>query len=61
LLGHVVVRAGLVVGGWRRSVDGGAASVSADLLVELDGAERAGLEAAAAAFGAFLGRPVTLS
>lgn len=61
LLGHVVVRDGLVVGRWRRAVDGGAAAVATGLLVELDAAERAGLEGAVAAFGAFLGRPVALS
>jgi hypothetical protein len=61
LLAHIVVRDGLVVGGWRRSVDGRAAAVATDLLVEFDAAERASLEAAAASFGGFLRRPVTLS
>jgi hypothetical protein len=57
---HIVVRDGLVVGGWRRSLGREAVTVTVTLLIPLNGAELAGLEAAAAAFGRFVGLPVDL-
>jgi len=57
LLANVVVRDGLVVGGWRRSQQGDAIRVTARLDVALDASERAALHSAAAELAAFLGRP----
>jgi hypothetical protein len=57
---HIVVRDGLVVGGWRRAISADRATVSATLLARLSSAERTALEAAAEAFGRFLGLPVEL-
>ena len=58
LTAHLVVRDGLVVGGWRRTVEKRNVTVTTDLLAPLDEAERAALEAAANAYGRFLGLPV---
>ena len=58
ILAHVIVRDGLVVGGWRRGSEGPAAQVVPSFLVELDAAERRAFEAAVARMAAFLGRPV---
>jgi hypothetical protein len=57
LLGNVVVRDGLVVGGWRRTQHGDGIRVTARLDVALDAAERTALREAAAQLAAFLGRP----
>ena len=60
LTAHQVVRDGLVVGGWRRRVQQRQATVTAEVLVPLDAAERAALAGAAEAYGRFLGLPVTV-
>jgi hypothetical protein len=60
LLAHIVVRDGLVVGGWRRAFGGPSATVETDLLVRLEERERRALEAAAGRLSAFLGRSVSL-
>jgi winged helix DNA-binding protein len=61
ILAHVIVRDGLVVGGWRR-VDGGPSlTVEASLLVALDRVERAALDAQAERLSRFLGKPVEAS
>jgi hypothetical protein len=57
---HLVARDGLVVGGWRRTIEKGSVVVSATLLTTLRRAERAALRRAAEDYGRFLGRPVTL-
>ena len=57
---HLVARNGLVVGGWRRTVEGDHAVVRLRMRVRLQQVERRGLERAAAAYGRFLGRPVRL-
>ena len=57
---HVIVRDGLLIGGWRRSVDKRAAVVRPDLLVELSGEDRAALDRAVEAYGRFLGVPARL-
>jgi len=57
LLGNVVVRDGLVVGGWRRAAHGDEIRVTARLDVALDEPERAALERAASELARFLGRP----
>jgi hypothetical protein len=57
---HIVVRDGLVVGGWRRALGPQKVTVTVTLLIPLTPAELAALEDAAAAFGRFLGLPVDL-
>jgi len=57
---HIVIRDGLVVGGWRRALSDRAAVVTVTLLVPLSPAERAALDAEAETYGAFLGVPVEL-
>jgi hypothetical protein len=57
---HVVTVDGMLVGGWKRLSGPGEVVVRLDLLRELSVTEREALEAAAAAFGAFVGMPVRL-
>jgi hypothetical protein len=57
---HIVIRDGLVVGGWRRGLTTKLATVTATLLLPLGRAEHAALEAEAEAFGRFHGLPVQL-
>jgi hypothetical protein len=57
---HIVVRDGLVVGGWRRSLGRDAVTVAVTLLIPLASDELDVLARAAEAFGRFLGRPVEL-
>ena len=58
ILAHVVVRDGLVVGGWRRIDAGSSVTIQPTLLVPLDDAEEAALDAAIRRFATYLGRPV---
>ena len=58
VLAHIVVRDGLVVGGYRRRDEGSHTSLRVDALIELDRSERAGVQAAVDRFATFLGRPV---
>jgi hypothetical protein len=57
---HLVVRDGLVVGGWRRTLGRDRVIVRATLLIQLTDDELDALNAAAAAFGRFVGLPVEL-
>jgi hypothetical protein len=57
---HIVVRDGLVVGGWRRALTERAATVTVTLLVPLRAAELRALDAQVEAYRAFLGVPVEL-
>jgi hypothetical protein len=57
---HLVIRDGLVVGGWRRRLGPKAVTVTVTLLIPLDAAELDALEVAAAGFGRFVGLPVEL-
>ena len=57
---HLVARDGLVVGGWRRTVEKGTAVVSVDLVETLRRPERTALRRAADDYGRFLGAPVAL-
>jgi hypothetical protein len=57
---HLVTRAGLVVGGWRRTLEKGVVVVKADLLVVLRHKEQAALEQAAEGYGRFIRLPVVL-
>jgi hypothetical protein len=61
LTAHLVVRNGLVVGGWRRTVEKQRVVVTPTLLVALSDAERAAMEAEAEAYGRFLGLPAVLA
>jgi len=61
VLAHIVVRDGLVVGGYRRREEGGLTTISVDPLIEFDHVILAGIEAAAARFAAFLGREVEIA
>lgn len=58
LLNHIIVRGGLVVGGWRRTEEKRALRVELNQLVALDDAERLALAAAIERLAGFLGRPV---
>jgi predicted enzyme related to lactoylglutathione lyase len=60
LIANVVVRNGLVIGGWRRTLDRKRVSIETQLLLDLDGPGRIALEEAARRFGRFLGMPVSL-
>jgi hypothetical protein len=55
---HLVVRDGLVVGGWRRTMEKGIAHVAVDPLVKLGREEQAALEGAAGDYGMFMEMPV---
>jgi len=58
ILGHVIVRDGLVIGAYRRRDIEGRTTLEIDLAVELDSPERAAVKAAVDRFAAFVGRPV---
>ena len=57
---HLVARDGLVVGGWRRTLENHSVVVSIDLLLALRRPEMTALRGAAEDYGRFLGLPVTL-
>jgi hypothetical protein len=57
---NLVIRDGLVVGGWRRTLGRDRVTVTVTLLIPLTPDEIDSLEAAAEAFGRFLGLPVDL-
>lgn len=57
---HIIVKDGLVIGGWRRTVQKKQVIVKTRPLVPLDLAGRAELEAAAASYARFLGLAVKL-
>lgn len=61
LLAHIVVRDGLVVGGWRRAEERGAMRVAVDLLVPLAPAERHAFDGAVERLRSFVGRAVEVS
>ncbi len=58
---HIVVRDGLVVGGWRRALGAQRASVTVTLLLPLTSTERDALADDAEAFGRFHRLPVDLT
>lgn len=60
ILAPVIVRDGLVVGGWRRTDEGASVRVEPNLLVALQRTEQAALDAAYGRFESFLGRPVVV-
>ncbi len=58
---HLVARDGLIVGGWRRTLEKSSAVVTVDLLVTLRRREMTALRRAADDYGRFLGLPFTLT
>lgn len=58
ILAHIIVRDGLVVGGWRRIDEGSSVRLEPDYLVALDEREQEALAAAVRRFETYLGRPV---
>ncbi|MGC4091158.1 MAG: hypothetical protein QM756_25440 [Polyangiaceae bacterium] len=61
LANHVVVRNGVVVGGFRRTLHKADVQIEVTLLESLDEAELSALEAEAARYANFLGLSVDLS
>jgi hypothetical protein len=61
ILGHVIVRDGLVIGAYRRRDIEGRTTLEIDLAVELSSHERAAATAAVDRFADFVGRPVDVA
>jgi hypothetical protein len=57
---HLVARNGLIVGGWKRTLNRRAAVAQVISLVKLKPRERAALQVAVQAYGAFVGLPTTV-
>lgn len=57
---HTIVSGGRVVGTWKRTVKKSKISLALSPFTELTGAEMAGVEAAAARYGQFMGLPVEI-
>jgi hypothetical protein len=57
---HLVARNGLIIGGWKRTLDRKGAVAQVTLLVKLEPRERAALKLAVQAYGVFVGRPITV-
>jgi hypothetical protein len=60
LIGHIIVVDGLVVGGWRRTLDRRGLTIETDLLVPLSPAETDAVRVAAEDYGRFFGLPVAV-
>ena len=60
LSGHILIVNGQIVGGWRRTLVGGAAVIEPNLLIRLSEAERRAVGVAARKFGRFLALPVEI-
>ncbi|MCI0398089.1 MAG: winged helix DNA-binding domain-containing protein [Chloroflexi bacterium] len=60
LRAHIIVRNGLVIGGWQRTLQKNEVIVKPKLLIPLNTTGQTALKAAAEAYGRFLGLPVTL-
>jgi len=61
ILAHVIVRDGLVVGGWRRIDEGSSVRIEPSVLVGLGDEEQVALAAAIRRFETYLGRPVQVA
>jgi hypothetical protein len=57
---HLVARNGLIVGGWKRTLDRKAAVAQVISLVKLKARERAALKVAVQGYGVFVGLPITV-
>ena len=60
LQAHIIVRDGYVVGGWRRTVQKKAITITTNLAVQLSDAEQAAFASAAVHYGEFMELPVTI-
>jgi hypothetical protein len=60
LIAHIVVLDGQVIGGWRRTISRTGITITTDLLVKLSEPEQAALMSAAADYGRFMARPVSV-
>jgi hypothetical protein len=58
--GYIVVKNGLLIGGWKRRIDKGKVTVEVSLPISLDSDGLAALKVASEQYGAFLGKPVVL-
>ena len=58
---HLIARDGLVVGGWRRTIERTNATVTTQLLVTLSAREKKALTAAAEDYSRFLNLPVKVA
>ena len=58
---HLIARNGLVVGGWRRTIERTQATIATQLLAPLTAQEKKAMTAAAEEYGRFLNLPVTLA
>jgi hypothetical protein len=61
LSGHILIVNGIVVGGWKRTLQKKAVSIDFKLLSPLSPTEQKAVQQAAERYGAFLGLPVTLA
>jgi hypothetical protein len=61
ILAHVIVRDGLVVGGWRRVDEGTSVRLEPNVLVDFRDEEQVALAAAIRRFETYLGRPVQVA
>jgi Winged helix DNA-binding domain len=61
LLAHIVVRDGLVIGGWKRIIQKKEAVISPNLLVTLSETEQTAFAQAVEAYGRFIGLPARLA
>lgn len=60
LTSHMVARNGLVVGGWRRSIEDDRVAIQLNLLAPLKPAEQRALDRAVADYGKFMGRQAVI-
>jgi hypothetical protein len=60
LTAHIITSNGVVVGGWRRTIEKKNVTIRTKLIVSLNAAEKASLQSAAEDYGRFVGLPVTL-
>ena len=60
LQAHIIVLNGHVIGGWRRTIQKKAVTITTDLLIQLGEAEQAALKSAAERYSRFMELPVTL-
>ncbi len=61
LLAHIIILNGLVIGGWRRTIQKKEITITPNLIVSLNESEQAALKSAVEAYGQFMGLPVTLA
>ena len=60
LMAHIIIRNGLVIGGWRRTVQRKEVLITANLLIKLESGAEAALEEAAKRYARFMGLRVKI-